>query len=107
MQEREIERQKAGRFAWFAAKDARQRSLNNASFFTDAQKAKADKIRFALDLVYFNSDITVDYCKKWIRVKVHNPSVKDKKNLALLETDWDSQGVVKVATNQGIIYRII
>jgi hypothetical protein len=107
MFETETQHKAAGNYAWFAAKDARQRSLANASHYTDAQKAKADRIKFALELVYYCETISIDYCKKWIRVKVHKPSVKDKKNLAILETDWNTQGVIKVATDQGVIYRVV
>ena len=53
MFETETQHKAAGNYAWFAAKDARQRSLANASHFTDVQKAKADRIKFALELVYY------------------------------------------------------
>jgi len=107
MQEKELAHHNAGSFAWFAAKDARQRSLSNASLFTDAQKAKAERVKFALELVYSCERVTVDYCKKWVRIKVHKGTIKDKKNLRLLENDWATQGIAKIATPQGIIYRVL
>lgn len=103
----ETEYKSAGRFAWFAAKDARQKSLANKTRFSDKQLAKADRISLALELVYFCEKVTVDYCNKWVRVKVHKGQIKDKKNLALLETDWENQGIVKVVTPQAIIYRVV
>lgn len=61
--EKEAGFQSAGKFAWFAARDARMRSLVNATTFTDKQKIKAERVKFALEMVYSNSGITVDYCK--------------------------------------------
>lgn len=97
----------AGRFAWYAAKDARQKSLANKSKFSNQQLAKADRVSLALELVYYCEKVTIDYCNKWVRVKVHKAQIKDKKSLALLETDWEAQGIVKVLTDQGIIYRVV
>lgn len=107
MQQVETEYKSAGHFAWFAAKDARQKSLANKTRFSNIQLAKADRVSLALELVYYCEKVTIDYCKKWIRVKVHKAQIKDKKSLALLETDWGNQGIVKVITDQGIIYRVV
>lgn len=107
MFEKETEYKAAGKFAWFAGKDARQKHLANASRFTDAQKAKAERIKYALELVYSADTITITNCVKWIRVKVHNGYVKDEKNLAILETEWAAQGISKIASSQGCIYRVV
>lgn len=107
MNVQETEYKSAGRFAWFAAKDARQKSLANKTRFSDKQLAKADRVSLALELVYYCERVTVDYCKKWVRIKVHKAQIKDKKSLSLLETDWENQGIVKVLTDQGIIYRVV
>ena len=61
----------------------------------------------ALQCVYSYENITIDYCKKHVRVKVHNPSVKNKKMLRELEEQWNIEGIVKVVTPQGIIYRVV
>lgn len=102
----ETEHKDAGMFAWFAARDAKMRSAVNATTFTDSQKIRAERVKLALELVYSYKAITIDYTKKHIRVKVHNAVVKDRKNLRELETNWEQQGIVKVLTGQGIIYRV-
>ena len=107
MLERDTEHKSAGNFAWFAARDASMKSAVNASRFSDFQKLKAERVKLALELVYSANQITITNCKKWIRVKVHNGIVRDKKNLRLLEQDWSNEGIEKVFTGQGIIYHIV
>jgi hypothetical protein len=102
----ETEHQSAGRFAWFAARDARMKSLVNASRFSDSQKLKAERMKLALELVYACEEVSITNCKKWIRVKVHKANIRDKKQLALLEKDWTKEGITKVSTNQGVIYHV-
>lgn len=106
MKELDRDYKEAGKFAWFAARDARMRSAINASLFTNAQKVKAERVKLALELVYSCKEVTITNCKKWIRVKVHKGIVRDKKNLSILEQDWAMQGISKVHTNQGIIYHV-
>ncbi|NDH68328.1 MAG: hypothetical protein EBY22_10600 [Gammaproteobacteria bacterium] len=107
MREQETEHMSAGKFAWFAARDARMKSAINASRFTDSQKLKAERVKLALELVYYADDISITNCKKWIRVKVHKGTVKDRKTLAMLEQDWTAKGITKCLTNQGIIYHVV
>ena len=107
MFEKETEHQGAGNFAWFAARDARIKSYANSTNYSEAQKVKAERIKLGLEMVYSCNEVSITYCKKWIRVKVHNGIVKDKKNLALLEQDWANENVTKVFTNQGIIYHVV
>lgn len=106
MQERESEHKSAGQFAWFAARDARMKSLVNASRFSESQKLKAERMKLALEMVYSCEEVSITNCKKWIRVKVHNAIVRNKKDLALLEKDWTTEGITKVNTNQGVIYHV-
>lgn len=102
----ETEHKDAGMFAWFAARDAKMRSAVNATNFSDKQKIRAERVKLALELVYSYKAITLDYTKRHIRVKVHNAIIKDRKNLRELEKDWEQDGIVKVLTDQGIIYRV-
>ena len=97
----------AGRFAWFAARDAKMRSAVNASRFTDRQKLRAEQIKLALELVYSYKELTLDFTKRHIRVKVSKPNIKNRKVLRECENDWANEGIVKVLTSQGIIYRVI
>lgn len=103
----ETEHKSAGQFAWYAARDASMKSAVNASLFTDAQKLKAERVKLALELVYSCEEVKITNCKTWIRVKVIKGTIRDRRNLRLLESDWTSQGIEKVFTNQGIIYRVV
>ena len=97
----------AGNKKWFAFQDAKMRSAVNATRFTDKQKIKAERVKLALELVYSASKFTIDYNKKFIRVKAHDANIKDRRNLRELEQQWDKEGIVRVITNQGIIYRVM
>lgn len=94
------------KYAWWAARDASMKSAMNASRFTEETKVRADRVKQALQLVYSYSDITITNTKTWIRVKVHDAYIKDRKNLRELEAQWAAQNITKVLTKQGIIYRI-
>lgn len=59
-----------------------------------------------LDLVYANRGIHVNYRQKFITVKVDQARVKDRRNLDLLEQEWEAKGVRKCSSAQGVIYRI-
>lgn len=106
MIEKDCDYRAAGKFAFFAGRDARMRSAVNASRFSDSQRVRAERVKLGLELVYSCSEVTIDNCKKWIRVKAHNARVRDAKSLRLLESDWAAQGIVKVLTDQGVIYRV-
>ena len=56
---------------------------------------------------YSADEVLITFTKKWIRVKVKNGIVRDKKTLKLLEKDYEDHGYVKIYTTQGIIYRVI
>ena len=103
---KETEHKDAGKFAWYAAKDASMKSAVNASRFTPAQKLKAERVKLALELVYSCEEVSITNNKTFIRVKVHNGIVRDRKQLRLLESDWTKEGIEKVFTDQGVIYRV-
>lgn len=94
------------KYRWFAARDASMNSAMNANRFTDATKIKAHRIALVLDQVYSNTRIEVHHNKKFIRVKVFDAVIKDRKNLRELEAMWACENIVKVRTAQGIIYRV-
>ena len=106
METKELEYKTAGQFAWFAARDARMRSFANASLYTEAEKNRAERMRMGLTLVYSAKEFHIEYRKKFISLKIDKPVVRDRKTLALLESDYNLLGVVKRVTNQGITYRI-
>jgi hypothetical protein len=57
-------------------------------------------------LVYTAKEVSITNCQKWIRVKVHGGTVRDKKTLQQLESGWAMQGIQKNITPQGVIYRV-
>ncbi len=103
---KDIESVPAGKFAWYAMRDAKLNSAVNSTRFTDSQKIKAERVKLAIELVYSYTSVTLDYTKKWARVKAHDAVVKDRRNLRELENQWESEGIEKVKTPQGVIYRI-
>lgn len=102
----ETEHKSAGRYAFFAAKDASLKSAVNASRFTDTVKLRAERMKLALELVYSCEEVSITNNKTFIRVKVHKAEIRDRKNLRLLEADWNKEGTEKVFTKQGVIYRV-
>ena len=106
METKELEYKNAGQFAWFAARDARMRSFANSTLYTEAEKNRAERMRMGLTLVYGGKEFHIEYRKKFISVKIDKPVVRDRKTLALLESDYNLIGVVKRVTNQGVTYRI-
>ena len=92
--------------AWWAARDARMRNIAMSSHYSEHQKLQASRMAGALDLVYTNRDIHVNYRQQFITVKVDGARVKDRRNLDLLEADWAELGIKKRVTDQGVIYRI-
>jgi hypothetical protein len=107
MIERDTEHKSAGKFAFFAARDASLKSAVNASRFSDSQKLRAERMKLGLEMVYVAEQVSITNCKKWIRVKVHKAIIKDRKFLSLLESDWALEGITKVHTDQGVIYHVI
>lgn len=92
---------------WWAAQDARQRNLNNKSQYSSKVHVRVERMMLALGLVYDAKNIYEAYGKKGISIKVDNPTVIDRKNLRLLEQEWESSGVTKKASAQGFIYRFV
>lgn len=106
LNERELDTKSAGKYAWFAARDARQRSLAAQSHFPLAKQAEADRVKFVLELLYSGKVFDPTYRGEWISIKIENPRVRDRQQLASMEKEWDVRGYSKVSTPQGITYRI-
>ena len=106
MKERELETKSAGYYAFAAARDARMKATAMWTHYTDAERTRAERMKLGLELCYSAKGIYINPRNKFIAIKVDKPTVKDRKNLALLEQDYEAQGITKVLTNQGVTYRI-
>lgn len=104
MKANEIDSKDSGIYAFYAARDARMRNIANASHFAEVDKIRAERMKMALGLVYAAKGIYVNFRKTKIAVKVDAGWVRDRENLALLEKDWEAQGVTKTLSAQGVIY---
>lgn len=91
---------------WFAARDAAQRSYAASTHYKDSQKVSAERMKLALELVFAAKNIFVTFRQKFITVKVERPVVRDRKALRELEAEWELQGITKLVSAQGVVYRI-
>lgn len=92
---------------WWSVVDAARRSYNESTHYAEKQKVQAERMKYALELVYSNKGIHINFRKKFITIKVDNAKVKDRTVLSQLEADWDKQGIVKLQSPQGIVYRVM
>lgn len=96
----------AGYYAAAAAADARMRNAIGITHFSDMQVARANRMKYVLELCYKSAGIYINYRRKFITVKVSDPVVSNRKMLDALTRDWETEGIYKVATQQGILFRI-
>ena len=90
---------------WWAARDARIRNYANSTLYTEQQKIAAERMKLALELVYWAKSVYIAYGKTGISLKVDGARVRDSKELALMEEGWSLAGFVKKISPQGVIYR--
>ena len=106
MKAQELESKSAGYYAYAAARDASMRAIAMWSHYTDRERVRAERMKLGLEMVYNAKGIYVNPRGKFIAIKVDQPQVRDRKNLALLEKDYELLAITKVVTEQGITYRI-
>jgi len=106
MQTKELETKNAGFYAFAAAQNARMRAAAQWSFYTQSQRIQAERIKLGLELCYSAKGFYINPRNKFITIKIDNPTVRDRANLALLEQDYAAQGITKIVTAQGVSYRI-
>jgi hypothetical protein len=104
MQTVDLETKSAGYYAFAAARNARMTSIANASHFTEKQRIQAERMRLALELVYSARAIHVNFRKTQVTIKVDRPTVRDRQELTLLEKSWETLGVKKRVSDQGVNY---
>jgi hypothetical protein len=92
MRTQELDTKSAGFYAYAAARDASMKSYAASTHYTDAQRTQAQRMRFALELVY--------------NAKVDAAFIRDMQELKALEAAWSQQGITKVKTAQAVAYRL-
>ena len=109
MQSITLDTKEASTFAqkWFAARDARMRSYTNSSHFTSEQKTKAERMKMVLEMLYAAREVHINFRKTFVSVKVDSLAVRDRKSLLQIESDWENEGITKVVSKQGVVYRIM
>ena len=106
MQERELETKNAGHYAFAAARNARMRATAMWSHYTQAERVRAERMKLGLELCYSARGFYINPREKFIAIKIDNPTVRDRRSLAMLEKQYDQEGIKKISTTQGITYRI-
>ena len=99
----------AGFYSFAAMQDAAMRNHKNASRYSDAKKVRAERLKQILALIYSAKDIHVNFRQQFIAVKVEQGRLRDeqaRKDLAVLEKDWEVEGITRLNTKQGFIMRI-
>lgn len=92
---------------WWAAADRNMKNIANKSKFTDSEQLRAVRMQTFLQQVFRGTVYEPSYGIKGISVKVQRGSIlADRKNLRIVEADWEKQGVTKKITPQGTTYRI-
>lgn len=90
---------------WWAARDARIRNYANSTLYSQSQRTAAERMKLALEMVYYAKNIYIAYGKTGISLKVDGAKVRDCKELGLLEAGWSIVGFIKRVSPQGVIYR--
>ncbi len=106
MNEKELETQSAGRYAWAANRDARMKAIANWSHYSQEQQIEAERVKLGLEMVYSAQGVFLNPRQKFIAIKLDRARVRDRKGLAYLEEEWNKKGYTKISTAQGITYRI-
>lgn len=106
MQTITLDTQEAPNKFW-AAKDASMRNAVNSSLYADKTKVRAERMKLALELVYAAKAVYIAFGRRGISIKVDGARVRQRRELALLEADWDKQGVTKKVSAQGVLYRFV
>lgn len=96
----------AGRYAIAAILDARMKNSVGITHYTDKQVARANSMKYVLEMCYAAKDIYINYRQKFITVKVDGAQVKDRRMLAELVAGWEKEGIYRVDSKQGVMYRI-
>jgi len=92
---------------FWALQDRRMRNHANKTLYTQAQQIRLERIKLALELVVSGTIYEASFGKRSASVKVQDGArVVDNKMLALLEADWEKEGIFKKVSAQGFQYHM-
>lgn len=91
--------------AWWAAQDARMKSIANKSKWPSDMHLRVERMKIAMGELYAGK-IYEAYCPKRVSIKVDKPFIRDLKQLRSMEAYWAEQGVTKTQTSTGLLYRL-
>ena len=90
---------------FWAAQDAQLRNTVNKSLWDRDVQLKIDRMKVALGDLY-SGRVFDNYNVRTAGVKIDNPTIRDRKLLRSMEAQWAQEGIVKVKTSRGILYRV-
>jgi hypothetical protein len=91
---------------WFAVKDAERYSDECRIIYSPSQRSQAETFKDIVSLGYSAKNIYITFRKKFIAIKVENPTPKNRRVINELHALCEERGYEKATTAQGIIYRI-
>ena len=92
---------------FWALQDRRMRNHANKTLYTQAQQIRLERIKLALELIISGKVYETSFGKRSASVKVQDGArVVDNKMLALLEADWEKEGIFKKVSAQGFQYHM-
>lgn len=92
---------------FWALQDRRMRNHANKTLYTQAQQIRLERIKLALELIVNGTVYETSFGKRSASVKVQEGArVTDNKMLALLEADWEKEGIYKKVSAQGFQYHM-
>jgi hypothetical protein len=103
--DKQLDMKEAGFFAAAAARDAKEKNTINKANCSFEEVRRIENARMLFEMAYNSDSLLVNYRKKFNTIKIVNKRVLDKKIAKQLEANLAADGVVKVKTPQGLIYR--
>jgi len=90
---------------WWAAQDARMRNIANKSHWAPSVQLQVERMKMVLGLLYMGR-VYEAYGKRQVSIKIDGARVRDPRELAAMEAEWSSKGIVKTLTPQGLLYKV-
>ena len=101
-----LDTKESGNKFW-ALQDRRMRNIANKTLYTQAQQIRLERIKLALEMIVNGTVYEAAFGKRGASVKVQDGArVINNKMLALLEADWEKEGIYKKVSAQGFQYHM-